>query len=407
MNAFHKNYFLVLLFAFLFFQLERSFANNITHPWAASETTARKDSEINFLIGYGAYLNKDYATCADYFFKALDLNEPLNQRARFYLAYCQYLLKNKIYSAANLNILNKNSLNSSEMKTAEKLESYLSSELANLRNPKWLFIPYAGAGSYSATDPSLTSSVFFGSDLESFLPTYSWKASAEQFSIKSKGGADGYNQTQWLLGASSFFNTLTEYRSRIFGVSSTHANYNNIFAATLGASKWFFDGTVKLGLDGYLTNYPNSIFGHMTVNQITISSSQYITVRPTWSLWGQLSMNYVAPSAELKNATNSVLKLSPTYTRYMADLVYGDESLSYSMGLSMGKEIFAIHNDGAILYSGAEEHELGWNLAVQFFSHAKNSIKVQYSMENYIKGSDTELVSASVGIFTLVGSYLF
>ena len=145
----------------------------------------------------------------------------------------------------------------------------------------------------------------------------------------------------------------------------------------------------------------------MTVNQLTVSSLQYIMVRPTWSLLGQLSMNYVVPNAELKDATNSILKLSTSYVRYMADLVYGQSNLTYSIGLSMGKEIFGIHNDGAVLFSGAEEHGLGWNMAIQFFSPAKNSIKIQYSTENYIKGSNTELVAASVGIFTLLGSYLF
>ncbi len=407
MNSNHKYYLLFLFFAFSFFHLEKGIPEISSQAKALSSDSAMKDSELNFVIGYGAYINKDYPTCADSFFNALDLEEPLIQRARFYLALCQYYLKNNTYAAANLNLLNKNSLNNSENNAAKKLEGYLSKELTDLRMPKWLFIPYAGTGSYSANDPSLDSSVFFGLALESYLPTYSLKASLEQFSIKTKNGADGYNQTQWLLGGSSYFKTLIEYRARIFGISSTNTNYNNILAGAVGASKWFLDGTNKIGLDGYMTNYPNSVFGHMTVNQLTVSSLQYIMVRPTWSLLGQLSMNYVVPNAELKDATNSILKLSPSYVRYMADLVYGQSNLTYSIGLSMGKEIFGIHNDGAVLFSGAEEHGLGWNMAIQFFSPAKNSIKIQYSTENYIKGSNTELVAASVGIFTLLGSYLF
>lgn len=407
MNAYRKSYLAILFLIFLMAHPKNYKLLPITSAEAIDSIPTMTDPELNFVMGYGAYINKDYGNCADSFFKALDIEAPLNQRARFYLAVCQYYLKNNSFAAINLNLVNKDALNSAELKAATKLEGHLAGELEKIREPKWLFVPYAGVGNYSSTDPSLVSSTFFGTMVESYLPTYSWKASIEQLSIKGKQDSDGYNQTQWLLGGGSFTQSFIEYRGRIFGVSSSNTNYHNILAVTAGASKWIMDGTNRVSVDGYITNFPNSIFGHMTVNQLTVASSQYITVRPTWTLWGQLSMNYVVPTAAMANATNSILKLSPSYARYMADLVYGEGNLTYSMGLSMGKEIFGIHNDGAILFSGAEEHGLGWNVAVQIYDVKKNSFKVQYSAENYVKGTDTQLMNASVGSFSLLGLYFF
>jgi hypothetical protein len=407
MNAYRRCYLAILFIIFSVSHTKNNQLQFITSANAVESAAAMTDSELNFVMGYGAYINKDYGNCADSFFKALNIETPQNHRARFYLAVCQYYLKNNSFAAMNLNLVNKEALNSAELKAAQKLEGHLAGELEKIREPKWLFVPYAGVGNYSSTDPSLASSMFFGSMVESYLPTYSWKASIEQLSIKGKQDSDGYNQTQWLLGGGSFTQSYLEYRGRIFGVSSSNTNYHNILAVTAGASKWILDGTNRISVDGYITNFPNSVFGHMMVNQLTVASSQYITVQPTWTLWGQLSMNYVVPNAAMANATNTILKLSPSYARYMADLVYGEGNMTYSMGLSMGKEIFGIHNDGAILYSGAEEHGLGWNVAVQVFDAKKNSFKVQYSAENYVKGTDTQLMNASVGSFSLLGLYLF
>jgi hypothetical protein len=312
----------------------------------------------------------------------------------------------KDLAAFHLNQVNRNHLSAQEKSMASNLEGGLKKELEKIHAPVWMLMPYAGAGSFSSTEPNRDTSQFYGVDAELFKEMLHYKVSIESLSMKGKPGASDYSQIQWAAGLGLNLSSAS-YRARMVGVSSSNTTFDGIKVYGLGASVGIFENQNHLSLDGYYSSYPGSSLGSLSVKQLTLSSAQNIMYGSDWTMAGQFSATWISPSSTLTQDPNSAFTVKKNYFHYAADLNFYKGLMQFSVGYNFGKEIFGVRNDAAIVYSALEEHQSGITAGVQYQFSPGFSMRLGYSKENFVVGSGASLVSASVNSVNLLGTFVF
>ena len=86
-------------------------------------------AETQFLVGYQAYLEKNYAVCADEFYFSVQNESSVQQRAQLLLAHCQERLGLKLAAAYNIDALKGAKFTADDHQLYQSLKAKLKKEI--------------------------------------------------------------------------------------------------------------------------------------------------------------------------------------------------------------------------------------------------------------------------------------
>lgn len=351
------------------------------------------DAEARFLLGYQAYLSKNYGLCADDFFQALELEEPLNHKARFYLAVCQYKLGLKQNAAFHISKINSRFLSASDRRILTILKNSLVRETRKL-NPGQIFLyPYLG-GIFYSPGAGKSAGMFFG--LYSDITNNYWKFSLgiEQLSLSLLNVKTTYTQTQGLLGLARTFESSFETRGKAIYISNPLSTSGGILVLSVGSaySPWSYS---RLSLDLFYSHYPASSLGVIRAFQVSNFVEQGLLSKANLSASIRFGFQSIFSSSDLTTDSTASITSGFTrrsyYQRISMDLMTTFSNWILSGGVWGGTEAFGIRNEGAIVYSALEEHRSGWNI-YSHYSSFNLGFRLTFSQEGLsIRNSDVTI----------------
>ncbi len=370
-----------------------------------------ENSDIHFLFGYEAFLNKDFTTCIREF--NLSLNEQkrkhLIAKATLFESICKAKLDEKDEAAYAAVRIKTNYLSSWDRRHFVRLKKYLNdhfdraleeklSQSERVKKLFYLFSPYYGRTSYSSgfqkkegTSTGLTARL-------SYLD-WSLDLNFEKYRLTTRHDFTGFNQTQGHLGITHRFSHDFDLTGRYTNLSSNTLSQDAIQIYGMATSYQLFNRT-KIIADFYHSQYPKSTVGRLSVWQTDLSLNQYFYKFGNVELWFNTGVETTqASSSQLKS---NLLTINDRLNwRSFFDL-NGRFSLVYlTLGFWGGRELYGIRNNGTMIFSTAEEHLGGQYATARYDLSGRSSLTLNYLREN------VRIVDVNGSSNTLMGTYTY
>lgn len=366
-------------------------------------------SEMHFLVGHHAYLEKNYGVCADQSYQALlttgEIDGVFRNRARLYLAFCQSWLAMKGLAAYHIKQVDPDDLTASERKLWLKLKAHLRAEIETQEKIHFVLYPYYGQLGFSAGSPKVTGNYFgFYSDI--LAPGWKLTLGAESLAVTMVPQLSNYSQGMGLLGLS-----LPLGSSHIFGqnyerewhlrsayiYSDLSSQIGMIFQSGIS---WQVLRLTRLHFDGFYSLYPNSSLGSLRVGQSSLSIDQGLYSRPNFELGFSVGFHSEFPSAPNSYDPMTGFSLNRIYNRGSVSLNARVGSFGLGGSYWQGAEAFGVREDAAIIFSALELHRSGWGFNAVWNFYSRISATFKYTIERYSVGAIDVISNSSYGMVT-------
>jgi|GEM_PF-1128421 hypothetical protein len=340
-----------------------------------SETV--ENADIYFLMGYKDFLDGQYGAAAESFYQAtVSEGQPeIINKARFYLSLTQAKLGNKKFSASNAAWVNQYTLLSQEKELFKELKYLLgnyyntafSSRTAyeEQRDKLWIWgLPYIGIINYSA-ESTKSNALFYGAYASFAKNLWSFSAGGESFDLRFRENISDYSQTQAVANISRTSEFGTTWSGRYAQIFSSTQSQTGIQVLGLGVSKWVSNFN-KIIFDTYYSSYPNSSLGNMGVYQGSLVWEHWFHGSLVSDFWVRVGDQVThARAADVGNGSSFIQ--NKIYNRIFGEVNFRWMNLFFGGTYWLGDEVFGVRSDGAVVYSGVEEHVGGYggNIAYQ------------------------------------------
>ena len=360
-------------------------------PCVQKSAEKLSDSDSHFEIGYFALLNRDYPLCASQFLLSLDSEGQIFHRSHLYLAACQLMLGYKGYAAGNLSQVDEDSLEKKDAKLYQFLRSRLVADITRYERVYPGVSVYSGFLKYSQNYSKMNGSVMGA------LANASWKkwslgAGVEKTSIHFRLTSNDYTQRQLHLDIGRWIDQ--EWRLKA-GITYIRASTNSVNGTVYGAGAGYtVDEKTNLALDVYYSSYPYSSLGQARAVQVNASMNKKLIDGVKGGLWGNLLLQGIFPSAEIKRNPLVNYELRSSYFRVAAQMLADLNPVFLGVNGWIGRETLGVRNDGYVVYNALEDHVRGIGSSVEYAFSKKVSLKLAAS--NEISKVVTAVISSSV-----------
>jgi hypothetical protein len=370
-----------------------------------------ESSEIHFLFGYQAFLNKDFTTCIREFNLSLEQEKKKHQIAKVILfeSICKAKLNEKDEAAYAAVRIKTKYLSSWDRRHFVRLKKYLNvhfdraleEKLAKSERVKklfYLFLAYDGRTSYSAHSQKKDAH-FTGLTARLSYLDWSLDINIEKYRLIPRHDFQGFSQTQGHLGITRRFTDDFSLTGRYTNLSSNTRSQDAIQIYGMATSYQLFART-KILADFYHSTYPKSTVGHLSVWQTDLSLHQDIYKFGNVEFW----INTGAESTQASSGPlrSNLLTINERVNwRSFFDL-NGRFSMVYlTLGFWGGRELYGIRNNGTMVFSTAEEHLGGQYASARYDLNNRSALSLNYFRENI------RIVDVSGSSNTLMGTYTY
>ena len=362
------------------------------------------DAENHFLVGYQAYLQRNYEVCAGQLLQADDLKAGLEARAKLYLAACQEKLGYRAAAAANVDQVEAGKLAKEDRTVYDELKTSLRKELDEVGRPVFVLMPFAGTMQYAGTGNTKDSGQFFGGFASAAYRAWTLRLGVESDTITLASflkSTSDYTQTGKHVDLARWFGSSFELRLGYSSISASDKGLDGISAMHVGGT--YYPGVNhRLTMRGDSSTYPNATLGNLQTKEITAAYAYRVLSGASYSLWAQGTGESVSTTADKSTDTITKFALRSSYLRYAGDLNLTIRSFEASAGAWSGNEAFGIRDDGFVIYNSLEEHTGGWNLGLAFHFTKAVSAKVSTASESYTVSGSSLSASVYTAALTLV-----
>jgi hypothetical protein len=338
--------------------------------------------ESLYLVGYQAYLEKNYALCADEFYQATLLSSPIENKARLFLAFCQEKLGLNLAAAYQLDQLSETDFSGQDLEMYLHLARKLKTELSSLNAVYYSFLPYLGQVSYDA-NANKSTGTYYGGFGSLDYKTWGFFLNAEKLKMSFRNSTSGYDQTQLTAGIAKMLTDQWLAHMNAVFISASDSNYNSIqiFGGGLG---YYITSMTRLTLDYYNSNYPQFTLGALKSHQFNLSVDQYFLKNPSVSLWIQLLVESIFASAPLQTDSISGFTLKSNYNRFAIDVELLTGLFQFGVTGWVGSEAFGVRNQGIVVFNALEEHRMGWSGSLMLHFSKEFSVKGTVMQETFV-----------------------
>ena len=364
------------------------------------------NAEIHFLQAYQARVNGDWAGCADEAFQAAEAAEKENEfawalasRSRLYLADCQSRLGAKGLAAFHIRQIDEERLSSVDKKIYNHLIRLLNHEIEEQERLWITLYPYYGVLSFSS-NASKVSGNFFGTYADFIQEGWKVSVGAEKLGLSFGVATSSYSQILALLGVNKLLKEGGDLHIKTVYIGSDYRLQDTIWVFNGGFSVWPGSLT-KLTFDAFLSLYPNSPLGKMSIPQGSITLEQWLYSNPEFEAGFKLGSHTEFPAAVNTSDATTGFTLRSLYERVTLDLQLRVSILRIGGGYWLGSEAFGVRNDGGLVYSDLEEHQSGWNSYVRVSPSPDWFAQVYFMHDYYAVGTTHSSINALYGMLSV------
>ncbi len=203
---------------------------------------------------------------------------------------------------------------------------------------------------------------------------HSFEVEADHTRINYKGAPD---LEQWdYTGVYSYYRSRWKYRAGIHYIDSTD-DWSNRGITLFAGARYFAYNNWDMGIDGYFTRYSNQT-PHLSVSQVTPNIGWYLMKWKVSGIYLQLFGNYIH--------LNKDTELGLTDRNYYSgegDLTYYYNRFSIKGYGWTGKQVFAVRNDGFVVYNLAEKHDGGFGGSISYDFANGLKVSLRSAVERY------------------------
>ncbi|MBI2711355.1 MAG: hypothetical protein HYX41_00635 [Bdellovibrio sp.] len=360
---------------------------------------ALPEAQYHFLIGYHAYLENNYGECAEENYRVVLLESGPVDRAKVYLAFCQFQLGMKQAAAFNIKDVEAYEVAPQEKEMLVVLKKKLAKEIEAQDRVFYTIYPYGGGMLFSPGYSKVTGD-FFG--LYADVAIHSWKFSAgfENLSFILAPPATNYNQGQLLLGLQKGF-LESEYHARGIYIFSPSLENSGILTLGLGMSQFLdIDRETRFLADFYYSAYPNSVLVNLMALQLNVALERVLTKSEDFEVWFKLGSETIYSQSALTRDVVSGFVRQPLYERGFAELNFKSGDATWGGSIGYGSEAFGVRNDGAIIYSAYENHQFSATAYAAYSVTDYLSLRANYAHEQLLVGTSTFTMDTFSGMIT-------
>jgi hypothetical protein len=375
-----------ILYSILFF-----FTLSMALGQILDETNDVEKSDLYFSLGHQEFVNKNYGFAADYFYETLVSNprKEIANNAVLYLALSQIMLKNKEGAAFNASYVVEEDLIKKDKIRLFKLKNILGTtyliaerkkreEIKRIKNKFHLWMtPYYGTTSYSSSS-TRDSALFYGAQGIIARGSTTLMLGGESFDLKFKDGTSSYSQKQFTTSLSHLFQEFS-LSARYTQISSPLQTQDGLKIYGLGTGL-FINSLSKFNLDYFYSKYPDFSIGETKINQLNASYDRGIKISEGVDLWLRIGHQMVKAKAANISDGSTFIK-DKIYNRSFFDLGFRISKLQLGGSYWLGDEAFGVRNDGALVYSGLEEHIGGTSGYISYAFNSQNQLQFTYMRE--------------------------
>lgn len=346
---------------------------------------AMNEGEHHYLLGYQAYLDKNYGECADENYKVVEAGIGPVTKAKFYLAFCQVKLGLLQLAAYNIQDVDPHDFNPQEKQLYIKLKEKLEPYIADLSRIYFTLYPYGGGISF-APGYSRKSGSFFGLYSDIFAQSWKFTVGIERLSFVLTPPFSSFVQFQTLLGIQKTFGDLEAHARGIY-IHGDIPSQDGIFIYGFGLSSYL--GQERAGriyVDGYYSSYPNSTLLPLSVFQLNLAIERAIVRSEDFEVSIKVGSQTIYATSPLTIDTATGFVRSSFYERGSGELNFKASKVLWGASIGFGTEAFGVRNDGAVVYSGFEEHQLGIGGYAGYTLSDTLSIRGTYQHEQFVVG---------------------
>jgi hypothetical protein len=360
-------------------------------------------SDFYFLFGYQKFIHRDFPGAFESFHQSSLTAEDdgLRDKARLYESLI--LSKMKKHKEASLIAaeVNEENLDETNQQIFKRLKGYLGENYLiavktklekeeKKSRVKISLSPFLLSISYSSESPRETS-LQYGADLIFSRPTWSLSAFGSNASNSFKTTSKNFNQTIMNFAFRKIGQQFNwNIHSGLIKSEMAAQNGNNFgLGSKIRATDHF-----NLGFDYSISNYSNSELGTLSVHQANISFD-------FWFIKGSESEIKMTFSSQTNKATSEQIQNNSSfienkfYQSFLLELLAKVESFQARTYYWSGEEVFALRNEGRLIFSYPEIHTGGLGLTISFEMFEADQLHLTYFQED-IKIQTTRGQSSSI-----------
>ncbi len=326
-------------------------------------------------------------------------SSPNSHVANYYKAICQERLGDPASSYQSAMKILPNKLDEEKRKQLEELIG----RLTYVPSSKPFSITASGGLINFTKDTTFTDGTFTDLVGSYASAANSLTLSGETAAIKQVNGSS-YSQSHWIvLGEHRFMDSI--------GLKLGYRNQTSSAATVNGATniisglRWF-NTQAQLGATYSTSAYEKNYPGKLHIAQTSFFGTYAFG---DWNKTGLLSidvkMHQINPKMDYNPKLYNSVAFKDAYGSWEAGLRYSISSISLATTFWSGEQVFAVHADGAVVYSNSTLHTGGQKFSVDYYYDGIWSIGALYGMEQ-LKDISTGIIGQST-VTSLSTSFYF
>jgi len=359
--------------------------------------------DFYFLFGYQKLIHRDFSGALESFKQssATAEEDALRDKARVYESLTLSKMKKHKEASIVAAEVNEENLDQKNQQIFKRLKVYLGENYLIAVKTKFekeekksrvkiSLSPLLLSTSYSTESPRETS-LQYGADLIFSRPTWSISAFGSNASNSFKTTSKNFNQTIMNFAfrkVGQHFNW--NIHAGLIKSELAAQNGNNLgLGSKIKATDYF-----NLGFDYSISNYPNSELGALSVHQANISFDFWFIKASESEVKMTLSSQTNKPlSEQIKNNLSFIE--NKFHQSFLLELLAKVESFQARTYYWSGEQVFALRDEGRLLFSYPEIHTGGLGLTLSFVMFEADHLHLMYFQED-IKMQTTRGQSSSL-----------
>lgn len=364
-----------------------------------------KASSSAFDLGVAKYLASNCAEAMEPLYQATLVKDENTDRARLYLAHCQFVLGQNQNAVFHMDQIKSKKLAEADRKLYKDLKDKYQKDFELAHKLYWNVSPYYGS---SNTSPKTVKadSQFYGLSAGVSRPEWSASLFAEQYSLKmaAKTSKD-YSQT--MVGTQVGYFVMPSWRLSLSYTSITASIDQLKSQYVVGLqTDYYITPFLSLFLEYYRSDYPTLVADSsgkykfdVAADEAVIGVSFPLYTADTWSLSGSASYTSISVTKP-KDSGAVVPKNIKDAGRGEASLTAFFNRFSLSGTYWSGSEILGVRGRGAVVYNSTDRHTNGAKGDVRVTVATGVGVGLSYGVETYeaygVDGSMKDFTSSTV-----------